>query len=501
MNFAEKLIFLMRVTHVSNKELASFLGIDPSRISQMRSGRRGIPRDKQLLHSMSLFFALHTQSESQCLALYEATGQIRLKYPMDHAVKGDLLFHWLSGDPLPDPARAPSFVSVPDGAEEDAALPLQQLLPNAAMRCYYGNAGKREAVEQFYRMVAAQPSVDQIYMVTDESENWYAEDPDFLKRIKHYRRALVRKGIPLLQIQRPWGSPGEAYESVIRWLPFYINGCVYPYYYPRIRDGLFRQTCFCVPGKLCLFSCSTGASAGSPFTILSADPDFTRAITRNMEDYLALCKTAMIPRRSEEEIRQYLRIFLTRDGDLASISPTLSIVSLPASMLEKTSLSKDFSKNLLQTSAPDPGGAAGIPAASEYLDLCRLASPEEVRRGEVPLPFPASGMNSSRFYTKEEYCSHLRHILQLMDACPNYYFIPLPQDFPRPGLMAVRGSQFAFLVHSARPSVLYEVVQPLMATIFQEYLHRLAEKETYQSNYSRLRVKSRIRSLIEALES
>ena len=40
MNFADKLVFLLSVTHTSNIKLAKAINVDPSMISRLRKGQR-----------------------------------------------------------------------------------------------------------------------------------------------------------------------------------------------------------------------------------------------------------------------------------------------------------------------------------------------------------------------------------------------------------------------------------------------------------------------------
>ena len=49
MQFYEKLIFLQNLTQVTNRMLAHEIQVDPSQISRLRTGARGIPRNRDLI--------------------------------------------------------------------------------------------------------------------------------------------------------------------------------------------------------------------------------------------------------------------------------------------------------------------------------------------------------------------------------------------------------------------------------------------------------------------
>ena len=57
MEFSEKLSFLMKLCETTNKQLGEVLGLDPSQISRLRSGRRGMPGNGEYLQRISQFFA------------------------------------------------------------------------------------------------------------------------------------------------------------------------------------------------------------------------------------------------------------------------------------------------------------------------------------------------------------------------------------------------------------------------------------------------------------
>ena len=73
MQFYEKLIFVMNLTQTTNRELALAAQVDPSIISRFRSGKRGLPRNLELLRSMSDFLAERCTGEYQRRALSETS--------------------------------------------------------------------------------------------------------------------------------------------------------------------------------------------------------------------------------------------------------------------------------------------------------------------------------------------------------------------------------------------------------------------------------------------
>ena len=66
MQFYEKLIFLQNLTQVTNRMLAHEIQVDPSQISRLRTGARGIPRNRDLIKAMSSYFRF-VQNPYYCL--------------------------------------------------------------------------------------------------------------------------------------------------------------------------------------------------------------------------------------------------------------------------------------------------------------------------------------------------------------------------------------------------------------------------------------------------
>ena len=74
MQFYEKLIFLLNLTQSTNRILAHELQVDPSLISRLRTGTRGIPRNREHIKAMSSYFAKRCTTEYQRQALSGMLG-------------------------------------------------------------------------------------------------------------------------------------------------------------------------------------------------------------------------------------------------------------------------------------------------------------------------------------------------------------------------------------------------------------------------------------------
>ena len=98
MPFSEKLSFLMNVTHANNKELATWLGVDASLISLMRTGKRKLSKNSAMASNMAYFFAKRCSAAFQRQALSEMLGMTSISPGMPTEVLASTLEKWLKGE-------------------------------------------------------------------------------------------------------------------------------------------------------------------------------------------------------------------------------------------------------------------------------------------------------------------------------------------------------------------------------------------------------------------
>lgn len=98
MLFSDKLNFLMNLTQTSNKELAAAISVDRSLISLLRTGKRGMPRNREHISRMAYFFSKHCVADFQRHALSEMLEQSILRSSMPSSALAEYIFKWLSDD-------------------------------------------------------------------------------------------------------------------------------------------------------------------------------------------------------------------------------------------------------------------------------------------------------------------------------------------------------------------------------------------------------------------
>ena len=93
----DKLNFLMQVTETRNNILGKAIAFDPSYISRIRTGSRGVPKHRDFIYPAAAFFAqaVQTKEQKEKLAEVICPGKI---WPRDINRAIGLIANWLKQD-------------------------------------------------------------------------------------------------------------------------------------------------------------------------------------------------------------------------------------------------------------------------------------------------------------------------------------------------------------------------------------------------------------------
>ena len=416
----------------------------------------------------------------------------------------EILYYWLCGedDQVGHFMRTFETFSLDSADASEPEAEVCQL--NGMNTIYYGNHGKRAAARAFYQYVLALKQPKTILALADESDEWITEDFAFDKALQTWGQNLVKRGFCFCQITPPAASMDEAFDSLLRWLPLYMSGQAEAYFYPRLRDQVHRHCIFVLPGEIALISHSIAGQHSSHATILTTDQRLIRAYEAEFNDYLALCRPMLTAYTTSEKLMQCFFKFLAGEGSRIQQIPTLSAETAPPEVLKyciQQIHNADLKKlGTLYFQETQPAAAPLSQAENTLIDLAHLASAAEVRSGKVPIIFSSGADLEPIYYTPEMYRQHLQNILYLLETCPSYHFIALPDENLPEGILMVKESQQALLVRVSAPFTVFEIEQPNIVTLCQEHLLRLADKIGYRGLY-RSKTIAQLKNLIAELQS
>ena len=181
MTFSEKLDLLMSLTGTSNSALGRALSYDPSYISRVRAGKRGLPRRQPFLQPASEYFAQAIVSPIQknAAANLMTAGQ---PWPDDPADAVPVIHRWLAFSPedMSEPLDR-FFQSLTAPPVTWGTLPQMETPPvlDRDPVFFFGSQGKREAVIRFLSDVCLADSARTLHLFSDEDMDWLFDDAAF----------------------------------------------------------------------------------------------------------------------------------------------------------------------------------------------------------------------------------------------------------------------------------------------------------------------------------
>ncbi len=317
-NIAEKFDFLMRLTNTQNTVLARSLNFDASYISRIRSGKRGLPPSEPFIEPAAAYFARNIREEYQKAAV---ANELRLRraWPSEEKEAAALLAAWLSSEPSENPVErviAAMREGVPRmGTSEEIYSAASGSKVETAL--YYGNEGKRDGVIAFLSALCESGRPHTLLLTSDEDMAWLSEDEAFARAWASLLGRLIQNGSKVKIIHSVGRDVNEMWEAVRNWLPLYLSGSIQPFYYPRLRDGVFHRSLFVAEGHSALCSVSVQGQAGEPMNLLVWDKTAVRTLKQEFDAYLALCRPLMelVCPESAEELARLLRAFMDTPGE------------------------------------------------------------------------------------------------------------------------------------------------------------------------------------------
>ena len=516
MKFHEKLNFIMQLTNVKNNELGKALNFDPSYISRIRSGKRGLPKEQPFTVPASVYFSR------------------KLKEPHNQRVAAEIICHshFWPGDPT-DAAiliaawlteasdSADLFQPVPGNETADAYPAAGRFSLNTeadrddisgqgrSLSCfYYGNDGKRRGILHFLTKLCNTKRAYRLYLYSDEDMSWLYEEPSFAQDWSRLLLSLIQNGSSIVIIHTISRNIGEMLEALQKWTPIYSTGAVTPYYCARIRDGILRRSLFIAADEMAFTSNSIGQNTEGMLNQLIAEPAAVRALMNEYNQLYRYCKPLMliIDNKSLSLFFTILNKLVSDGRELMVARHSPSLFTMPGPLFQGIlkRIPDEHIRSVLERNVAILREALENGAAvTEYLYLPsvvpslppRIFSFPEKPESSVPDiadndSFSAD-LNAARAsvpvktqqpadpdiwdirYTPEEYTAHLNHILRLIKEKPNYRVIPVTSVISSMNILSKEDSGALF--YNYRPRFFgYSITEPRMISALLAYLEQSA---------------------------
>ncbi|MGI6181273.1 MAG: hypothetical protein ACOYIE_04260 [Agathobaculum sp.] len=444
---------------------------DPSYISRLRRGSRTLARDSEYLPSICAFLLHRTGGQDKHRLLCQAIGA---DARADDGVIERQMIRWLYDEQSASPVGAllHDFSSLPPSPKRQSGQPAQ----NDAL-AFYGDEGRRQATIALFNLALQQPEPVTLLLYSDEDSEWMNGSPSFSYEWTALLWQIILRGGKVKVIHKISHDIDEMFDVIRRWLPLYISGAIEPYYYPRLRDGIYKRTLSVIPDVAAAFSTSIGQQASVSTTFMTRDRQAVDSFTNEFSSYVALCRPLIeFYSLTSSAFIDTFQEYVDRGAESILLSASLSLTTVPRRVIRR-----------LQQEIASPAGDAlhqlytgwssRMTASSGCRHLCHilhLARPEEIAAGQVQISCAGMLQGSPVYYEPEEYCAHLEYILHLMEACP--WFQVVLSDTPPEGFaLHVFEDQEVYIFKEEPPYIIFRIRESNTVAAFGDYLQRMLD--------------------------
>lgn len=469
--FSERLGQVMELTHTRASELARAVNLNASHVSRLKNGSRPLPKKPDFLPAMSAYLARRVHSEYQRDALCRKLSLA--VWPADEEAAAALLEKWLLGAPLPSADMEQLVHSFAGAAARGGAGSgnREEELP-AGRRYYYGPQGKQEAVVQFFDRVKKESSPQTLLLSSDEDMGWMYENTAFTARWAMDFKQALNRGNRVRIIHHVGRDLNELLEAVAKWMPIYMTGMIEPYYYPRLRDGVFRRTLFIAPKSAAVVSASVGRDTAGMLNELIVNPGAINALVREYENYFALCRPLMkiILQRDTAKPPRRPILFLEGEGDTICMAGAPTLATMPEKVAK--SMQKRAPQSHIRERWEESRSALMRSlGAYRHTDVLSGAT-----RGASSLALPCAGFLGAPGlrYTPRELEAHWDHIQSLASEHQNYR-CKINPTVPPNLLLYGRESLGALMIKSDAPNTAFVMSEMNLVNAFWDYLEAKAK--------------------------
>lgn len=245
--FRENLNSLIAALSMSVSALSKSINYDASLISRIRSGARQ-PKDTTRLAEAIAEYVVRRYTDEASLAIISMLLGCDASALYNTLEYRDRLLHYLISNNAVRHESPSDFLQKLDEFNLDQYLnsvrfddfkiptvPFQ--LP--AVKTYTGIDGFKRAELDWLKATVLSKSMEPVLMYSDMPIEQMAKDADFSKKWMFGMALLLKKGLVIKQVHNLDRSLREMLLGLESWIPLYMTGQVYPYYFKQINSTVF----------------------------------------------------------------------------------------------------------------------------------------------------------------------------------------------------------------------------------------------------------------------
>lgn len=494
MLFHEKLDFLMNISNATNSAVAKYSAVDSSYISRLRRGERKLPKGSYFVESMSTFFAKQCNDELKKNAVLQAMG-----IPSDTSTTQETLSKYIN-QWLTQEGEIKSGTSVATLLTKLSNIePVIQQTPqnkNNEYVVFYGPDGKRQAAITLLNLVLQSQSSQDLLLYSDENPQWLMNNSSFSTTWTELITKIVNKGNQIKVIHKVSRDINEMLNVIDQWLPLYLSGNVEPYYYPNLRDGVYKRTLYVAPGLAAITSSSIGDNTEGAANIMMMEKSIVDSFTNEFYNYLSLCKPLLMVHTTEDALDAICRS-LGHKTNYITQSDSFFFNTIPLSLHKKFLKRgiRDNSSLKLAQYTEILSHTEEILENNQITNLCRLPSLQDVRDGKIAVCMSKTIYGQTLYYTEKEFKEHLENILHLLCDYSNYKVFLIDDQNVTDTVLCISDNH-SLLLHQVNIDTVLEITEPNMLLAFSHYA---VNSQSVQSSYDREQTINKLKEFLSQL--
>lgn len=430
---------------------------------------------------MAAYFARHCSTAYQIAALSEVLNMSLKNSPANLEEVTKLINEWFLVGKADNTKTIESFVD--NIAQFKLKKPLQipdvdELKINGSItsdaQLFHGIEGKRNAVIAFFSLVLKNKNPQTLLLYSDENMDWLTENPEFAATWAALFSQVIMRGNKVKIIHSVTRNLEELLWAVKEWLPIYMTGAIEPYYYPKMRDSVFKRTLFIAPQAAAVSSNSIGDETRNTANFLFTDKDTISALSQEFNKYISLCRPLMriFTPESKEGFLSVLEKFDNAETGSILKTDVLSNITMPIDVAESI-LSRLDSNNKDRVLAYNKMKIKKFEESIQkykFVEIITLPDLEKIQSGQVMLNFSDIFCDTALFQTPREFCSHLKNIIRLLKTFDNYnIYLITDQENAIPMIYAKEDVGVIF-GKTSPPSVVFATNENNMSAALWEYV-------------------------------
>ena len=494
--FSEKLSALMRISKITGIALSDKIGIDVTYISRLKRGKRTLPKNPEFLRPLAHTMAQIISSEGQLEVLCKEMG-VSFDYLKALNTKEfeDVLFDWLDESNLEVDRnkRIVGFMekikNVPGNTERTLNAEIKNIKKS---EFYYGNEGRKEAIIRALSETAEAKDCKVLHFFSDESYSELDYDEKFINQCSALFNMIAQNGTKIKIIHTISPNPETIFMPISSWINLYLDGMLESYSCKEKEKSYFKKTMIVAPGKFAVVSNNVKNNEDGGVYFYISEEKAVDGFVKEFESFLDNCELLVDFYDIEESggVMERDMEFAGCEAPTILSSRTLSVMSMSQSLVKsvfKRNNLEKFTDHFVKMNE----SFLRLLKNNLFYDVIAIANPLEAKSGSVPISF-SSVSKETKYYTKDEYIAHLKHIVYLLQSQPNYNVILLNEKESIETLYVKK--DFGFMIGSDKETVFVMVSNHrAMTRTIWDYMFN---KMTSGNKFSREATISHINSII-----